>query len=85
MNSFFTTHRSVQHFAKPVRLQGSTGTSGPTTYAARQRSPCSNTPTMCATCKPCLDTATSQSTLWYLDHDLRPVKRATLEIIKRPA
>ena len=25
------------------------------------------------------------STLWYLDHDLRPVKRSTLEIIKRPA
>lgn len=26
-----------------------------------------------------------QSTLWYLDHDLRPVKRSTLEMIKRPA
>lgn len=25
-----------------------------------------------------------QSTLWYLDHDLRPVKRSTLEILKRP-
>jgi integrase len=24
------------------------------------------------------------STLWYLDHDLRPMKRSTLEIIKRP-
>ena len=24
------------------------------------------------------------STLWYLDHDLRPVSRATLELIKRP-
>jgi integrase/recombinase XerC len=26
-----------------------------------------------------------QSTIWYLDHDLRPVKRSNLEIIKRPA
>lgn len=26
-----------------------------------------------------------QSTIWYLDHDLRPVKRSTLELIKRPA
>lgn len=26
-----------------------------------------------------------QSTIWYLDHDLRPVKRSLLEIIKRPA
>ncbi len=26
-----------------------------------------------------------QSTVWYLDHDLRPVKRSTLELIKRPA
>ena len=26
-----------------------------------------------------------QSTIWYLDHDLRPVKRSDLEIIKRPA
>lgn len=26
-----------------------------------------------------------QSTLWYLDHDIRPVKRATLELIKTPA
>lgn len=26
-----------------------------------------------------------QSTIWYLDHDLRPVKRSTLEMIKRPA
>jgi len=26
-----------------------------------------------------------QSTIWYLDHDMRPVKRSTLEIIKRPA
>jgi integrase len=25
-----------------------------------------------------------QSTIWYLDHDLRPVKRETLERIKRP-
>lgn len=25
-----------------------------------------------------------QSTIWYLDHDLRPVKRANLELIKRP-
>ncbi len=25
-----------------------------------------------------------QSTIWYLDHDLRPVQRATLELIKRP-
>lgn len=25
-----------------------------------------------------------QSTLWYLDHDLRPIKRATLELIKTP-
>lgn len=25
------------------------------------------------------------ATLWYLDHDLRPIKRSTLEIIKRPA
>ncbi len=25
-----------------------------------------------------------QSTIWYLDHDLRPVNRANLEIIKRP-
>ncbi len=25
-----------------------------------------------------------QSTLWYLDHDLRPIQRSTLEIIKRP-
>lgn len=24
------------------------------------------------------------STIWYLDHDLRPVKRSTLELIKRP-
>jgi integrase len=24
------------------------------------------------------------STIWYLDHDLRPVNRATLELIKRP-
>ena len=24
------------------------------------------------------------STIWYLDHDLRPVSRATLELIKRP-
>jgi integrase len=26
-----------------------------------------------------------QSTIWYLDHDLRPVKRSTLEIVKRLA
>jgi integrase len=26
-----------------------------------------------------------QSTVWYLDHDLRPVSRATLERIKNPA
>jgi integrase len=26
-----------------------------------------------------------QSTIWYLDHDLRPVQRAMLEIVKRPA
>jgi integrase len=26
-----------------------------------------------------------QSTIWYLDHDLRPVKRSNLELIKRPA
>ncbi len=26
-----------------------------------------------------------QSTVWYLDHDLRPIKRSTLEILKRPA
>lgn len=26
-----------------------------------------------------------QSTIWYLDHDLRPIKRGTLELIKRPA
>jgi site-specific recombinase XerC len=26
-----------------------------------------------------------ESTIWYLDHDLRQVKRSTLEIIKRPA
>jgi integrase len=26
-----------------------------------------------------------QSTIWYLDHDLRPVKRSTLEKLKRPA
>jgi integrase len=25
-----------------------------------------------------------QATIWYLDHDLRPIKRSTLEIIKRP-
>jgi integrase len=25
-----------------------------------------------------------QATIWYLDHDLRPVSRATLELIKRP-
>lgn len=25
------------------------------------------------------------STIWYLDHDLRPVKRSLLELIKRPA
>lgn len=25
------------------------------------------------------------STIWYLDHDLRPIKRSNLEIIKRPA
>jgi integrase len=25
------------------------------------------------------------STIWYLDHDLRPVKRSILELIKRPA
>lgn len=25
-----------------------------------------------------------QSTIWYLDHDLRPVSRANLELIKRP-
>jgi integrase len=25
-----------------------------------------------------------QSTFWYLDHDLRPIQRNTLEIIKRP-
>jgi integrase len=25
------------------------------------------------------------STLWYLDHDLRPIKRSTLELLKRPA
>ncbi len=25
-----------------------------------------------------------QSTIWYLDHDLRPIKRSTLELIKRP-
>lgn len=24
------------------------------------------------------------STIWYLDHDLRPVKRSILELIKRP-
>ena len=24
------------------------------------------------------------STIWYLDHDLRPVKRSVLEIVKRP-
>jgi integrase len=24
------------------------------------------------------------STIWYLDHDLMPVPRATLELIKRP-
>ncbi len=28
---------------------------------------------------------TLKSTIWYLDHDLRPVKRSTLELIKRPA
>lgn len=27
---------------------------------------------------------TLASTLWYLDHDLRPIKRSTLELIKRP-
>jgi integrase len=27
---------------------------------------------------------TLASTIWYLDHDLRPVKRATLELIKTP-
>jgi len=26
-----------------------------------------------------------QSTLWYLDHDLRPVKRSSLELIKTHA
>lgn len=26
-----------------------------------------------------------ESTLWYLDHDLRPVSRRTLEILKRPS
>jgi integrase len=26
-----------------------------------------------------------QSTLWYLDHDLRPIKRSTLELINSPA
>lgn len=26
-----------------------------------------------------------QSTLWYLDHDLRPVKRSHLELLKRPS
>lgn len=26
-----------------------------------------------------------QSTIWYLDHDLRPVKRSTLELLKNPA
>jgi len=25
-----------------------------------------------------------QSTFWYLDHDLRPIRRDTLELIKRP-
>lgn len=25
------------------------------------------------------------ATIWYLDHDLRPVKRSTLEILKNPA
>lgn len=25
------------------------------------------------------------STLWYLDHDVRPIKRSTLELIKSPA
>jgi integrase len=28
---------------------------------------------------------TLASTIWYLDHDLRPVKRSLLEMIKRPA
>lgn len=28
--------------------------------------------------------STLQSTIWYLDHDLVPVKRSTLELIKRP-
>lgn len=28
---------------------------------------------------------TLQSTIWYLDHDLRPVQRADLELINRPA
>jgi site-specific recombinase XerD len=27
---------------------------------------------------------TLNSTIWYLDHDLRPVKRSVLELIKRP-
>lgn len=27
---------------------------------------------------------TLQSTIWYLDHDLRPVPRETLEALKRP-
>jgi integrase len=27
---------------------------------------------------------TLTSTIWYLDHALRPIKRATLELIKRP-
>lgn len=26
-----------------------------------------------------------QSTFWYLDHDMRPIKRSTLELIKSPA
>jgi integrase/recombinase XerC len=25
-----------------------------------------------------------QSTIWYLDHDLRPIKRSTLELLKKP-
>jgi len=28
---------------------------------------------------------TLKSTIWYLDHDLRPVQRSTLELIKRPS
>ena len=28
---------------------------------------------------------TLNSTIWYLDHDLRPVNRSTLELLKRPA